>query len=116
MRAPLAQVLVDLRQQVVGFLEEDRAEVGIDLVDETVQRIVLDLGSLLGGAQHLGGLLAQRLAPVGAIAFDRLRAIDSGLDHWNARSIIARSDCGSRCGSRRCENRSSIELIDAIAA
>ena len=60
--APFAQVVVHLRHQLLGFLEEHRAQVRIDLVDQAGQRIALFLGLAPGSPQHFGRLLQQVLA------------------------------------------------------
>ena len=60
--APFAQVVVHLRHQLLGFLEEHRAQVRIDLVDQAGQRIALFLGLAPGSPQHFGSLLQQVLA------------------------------------------------------
>ena len=60
--APFAQVVVHLRHQLFGFLEEHRAQVRIDLVDQAGQRIALFLGLAPGSPQHFGSLLQQVLA------------------------------------------------------
>ena len=59
--APFAQVVVHLRHQLLSFLEEHRAQVRIDLVNQAGQRIALFLGLTPGGTQHFGSLLQQVL-------------------------------------------------------
>ena len=51
-----------LRHQLFGLLEEHRAQIRIDLVHQTGQRIAFFLGLAAGGTEHLGGFLQQILA------------------------------------------------------